>query len=301
MELYLSSNLDLSIIIVNYNNPNLIDSCIQSIDKYLYDINKEILIVDNNSEIECLSRYRASSTVIKTIYLPVNMGFGYANNVGAINASGDVFLLLNSDIEFLDNTFKEMLSQFKALNFSEIWAPRLVWPDGNFQNSYSKDISLLSFILNYTSIGIFFRCTRLFNEHKYCNEELTQLAEVDVMYATAWLIRKIDYEKLGGFSNRYFMYFEDVDFCDRLRKKLSGKIRYYPGVTLLHRAQGSSLGRRTNFQYFKSKYIYALYKYGFLIILIAPIDIFFQLIYKDVIAMKSCLITFFHKIYSRNE
>ena len=97
--------MDLSIIIVNYNNPELIEACLRSIDKHLRGLKKEIIVVDNNSKIQNLAVHIEHYPELRVIYLSDNMGFGFANNVGVKNATGSLLFLLNSDAEFLDNTF----------------------------------------------------------------------------------------------------------------------------------------------------------------------------------------------------
>jgi GT2 family glycosyltransferase len=254
----------LSIIIVNYNNPDLIDSCLNSINKHIGSIKKEIIIVDNNSSIQNLAAYHENYPEIKVIYLPENMGFGYANNVGVKNAVGDVVLLLNSDAEFIDNSFEEMLSQFRSSGLSEIWGPRLIWPDGRFQNSYSREINFFDFLATYSLLAFLFRKSKIAYNHKYENQEFIKATHVEVIYATAILVSRHNFNEINGFSNKYFMYFEDVEFCDRFRSQLLGKIIFYPRCTLVHRVKGSSnSGFSVNWEYLKSKYVYADDRFGF--------------------------------------
>ena len=254
----------LSIVIVNYNNPDLIDSCLKSIGKYIGSIKKEIIVVDNNSRLQNLTLHQESYPELKIIYLPQNMGFGYANNVGVKNAIGDVILLLNSDTEFIDNSFEEMLSQFRLTGLSEGWGPRLIWPDGRFQNSYSKEISFFDFFTSYSLLAFLFKKSRISYQHKYENQEFTKPTGVEVIYATAILVSRANFNEMNGFSNKYFMYFEDVDFCDRFRRQLLGKIIFYPNCTLIHRVKGSSNPKiSVNWGYLKSKYVYAADKFGF--------------------------------------
>lgn len=254
----------LSIVIVNFNNPELIDSCLKSIVKYLRMIKKEIIVVDNNSSQQHLSLHQENYPELRIIYLPKNMGFGYANNVGVKNATGDVVLLLNSDAEFIDDSFEGMLSQFRLTGLSDIWGPRLIWPDGRFQNSYSKEIGFFDFFASYSLLACLFKKSRITYRHKYENKEFSEPTGVEVIYATAILVSRANFNKINGFSNKYFMYFEDVDFCDRFRSQLLGKIIFYPTCTLMHRVKGSSNPRLSvNWSYLKSKYVYATDKFGF--------------------------------------
>lgn len=284
----------LSIVIVNFNNPELIDSCLKSIFKNLRMIKKEIIVVDNNSSQQHLSLHQENYPELKIIYLAKNMGFGYANNVGVKNAIGDVVLLLNSDVEFIDDSFDEMLSQFRLSGLSEIWGPKLIWPDGRFQNSFSRKISFFDFLTGYSLLAFLFRKTKINHRHKYENQELIKATYVDVIYATAILVSRANFNKIQGFSDKYFMYFEDIDFCDRFRTQLLGKILFYPGCTLVHRVKGSSgLNPSVNWGYLKSKYVYAENRFGFFnIVFLKIIDYFLSFIKYAVYRVKMGLSKF---------
>lgn len=271
----------LSIIIVNYNNPGLLDACLKSIDEFLVAIRKEVIVVDNNSAKHDLLNLQGKYSLLRVIYLHENMGFGYANNVGVKNATGEILLLLNSDTEFIDKTFEKTLSAFAATQAPELWGPRLVWPGGKFQQSYSKEMSLFDFLSTYTSANIFLKRLQRVRAHKYCEQEFAELTKVDVIYGTAILIRKSDYEKLGGFAKKYFMYFEDIDLCDRFKKVIGGRVKFDPATTLIHRVKGSSSGNAFNLSFIKSQYLYGGGRFGYLIMLVIfPIDIAFSWILR---------------------
>ena len=257
---------NLSIVIVNYNSPELIAACLRSIDQHVIGIKKEIIIVDNNSVMNNLGALTGQYSDLKVIYLPDNMGFGFANNVGVKNSNNDILLLLNSDTEFIDSSFNEMFKSFCDAQSCEIWGPRLIYPDGKFQISYSQEISFSYFMTYYTSLYSFITMFDFMNKRKYETQEITSIASVSNIYGAAVLMRKKDYEALGGFSRKYFMYFEDIDFCDRFREHLGGIIKYHPMTTLVHRIKGSSNANSNNSIFFKSKYIYAANKFGHLAI-----------------------------------
>lgn len=264
----------LSIIIINYNNPQLIAKCLETIDANLVNIGKEVVIVDNNSKIHNLDRLENLYEYVKVIYLCENMGFGYANNIGVKNSKGKALLLLNSDTELIDSSLVGVANDFMSANDLAIWGVKLIWPNGSFQNSYSKEITFLNFVLNYTPLCFLSHYFWKMKNHKYSNSEFNSLTEVDAIYGTAMLIRRIDYENLGGFSKKYFMYFEDIDLCDRFRKEHGGNIFYNPKSTIIHNVMGSSSRAKLNFNFLKSKYIYGIGKFGpFLMMLYIGLDL----------------------------
>lgn len=264
----------LSIVIVNCNNPDLIDACLRSIDRFLASVEKEVIVIDNNSKEQSIETYRERYPYLRAIYLHENMGFGYANNVGVKNATGEILLLLNSDTEFVDGSFQGMLEDFCAIDRPQLLGPRLIWPDGRFQQSYSRKIGFVDFLTTYTAFRSIFKSLTFVKFHKYYEKEFTERTVVDVIYGTAILIRKSDYERLGGFAKKYFMYFEDVDFCDRFMAVTGGEVIFDPATTLIHRVKGSDTKGTFNVNFTKSKYSYGIGKFGFLsMVLVFPIDL----------------------------
>lgn len=258
------SKPDLSIIIVNYNTPALIARCLASIDAFLGDIAKEMIVVDNNSSEESLDELQQRYTSLRVIRLVENAGFGQANNIGVRQATSDCVLLLNSDTEFIDSSFKDALKQFRQGPTKTLWGLKLLWPDRRFQNSFSRKIHFLDFACTYTPLARFSRFSRRLRAHKYDDRPIESLQEVDIVYGTAMLLFRNDFLALNGFSSRYFMYFEDIDFCDRFRETLGGHIYYYPFSALVHHVQGSARTRKgaINRMFLRSKYAYGMGKFG---------------------------------------
>lgn len=259
------SDIRLSIIIVHYNTPELLTNCLNSINKFIGDISIEVIVVDNNSKEHPLPELLRDKRNIKIICLPENMGFSYANNVGARAASGEAVFFLNSDAYLIDSSIKKALVSFLEKNEKSLWGFKLLWPDGSFQNSFSREITFLDYTLSYTPIGHLGRFIKRIGYHKYQGKPLDDITAVPIVYATAMLMWKKDFLSLNGFYDKYFMYFEDMDFCYRFRKKFNGNIYYYPYVSIIHSVKGSSLGNnKINFIFLKSKYIFGLRRFKLL-------------------------------------
>lgn len=252
-----------SIVIVNYNSPKLIARCVDSLHQYI-DVENEIIVVDNNSQEENLVDLETKYFNLKIIRLPENIGFGQANNVGVKNACGEMVLLLNSDTELFDSSINQAIQNFSTNHTTVMWGFKLLWPDGRFQNSFSSEISFLDFLLSYTHISFFEKKIKRIRTHKYTAQIINDIFKVPIVYATAILLWRNDFLTLGGFDRRYFMYFEDIDLCDRFRDVLHGEIYYYPLVSIIHNVKGSSIkNHKINWIYLKSKYIYGLRKFKF--------------------------------------
>jgi GT2 family glycosyltransferase len=251
--------IDVTFVIVNYNKPQLVARCVESIDRYLNAVSREVVIVDNNSHEECLDELERQNLFVRIIRMPANVGFGQANNIGAKNARSDLLLFLNSDTELLDYNINDAIKRFRKERKKELWGFHHVWPDGRFQNSFSREISYIVFLLSYQGVLALIPFWKgIGDNHRYNNAAFDSKHEVSVIYGTSILVWKSDFMALGGFSKKYFMYFEDIDFCDRFRMNY-GKVCFYPDARIMHHVMGSRQKRFSSTVLFKK----SLYKYGF--------------------------------------
>jgi len=257
--------IKLSIIIVHYNTPDLLIRCLRSIDKFIVDMSKEIIVVDNNSRQDLSPTSLESIKDVTLIRLPDNRGFGYANNIGAKAASGEMVFFLNSDAYLKDHSIHQALKSFFEKKEKALWGFKLLWPDGSLQNSCSRDIAFLDYILFYTPVSRLSHFIKRIGYHQYHGTPFNGITAVPIVYAAAMLMWKKDFLALDGFDEKYFMYFEDADLCFRFKNLLKGEIYYHPEVSIVHSVKGSSRkSPKMNLAYLKSKYTYGLKKFTFL-------------------------------------
>ena len=145
--------IEVSIIIANFNNPNLIDTCIRSVDKYFFDSTIEIVIVDNGSTDQNLDNIKSGRGNVVVKHLPKNMGFGYAINRGVEISQGRILLILNSDTELIDLSLQSMLSEFALSSDHKLWSPQLVARDGTPQISALENLGPWSFFWRFSILG----------------------------------------------------------------------------------------------------------------------------------------------------
>lgn len=253
--------LALSIIIVNYNAPEMLEKCLKSIALFLKSLNFEVIIVDNNSKYQFLDTLELQYSFLQIIKLQENIGFGRANNLGVSYAKSDTILLLNSDVELIDSSIINALNRFQKLSKPQLWGFGLIFPDGRFQNSFSRSPEFLDMICIYSSsfaARIIPFASQRNAYHRYNMVQYNQPTLVGVVYATAIMLSKSVFNELGGFSENYFMYFEDIDFCNRYRISFGDSIWYQPEVQLIHHVMGSSVTPKKSSHsfYIKSRNIY---------------------------------------------
>ena len=235
------SEIQTSIIIVNYNTKKLVISCIASLlaNKLA---KTEIIIVDNGSTdssvANLLNRY---SDQIIILPQSKNLGFARANNLAARKAKGKYLFFLNSDTELRTASLDTMLQLIRQKGIGIVGC-RLVYPDGSFQDSHGNlptIKSLLNWVLFLDDLPVI--GPRLNSYHDSWPEHYLSTRQVGWVTGAALLIRASLYRKIGGFNSKIFMYGEDFELCQKIA--LAGQQTWYtPSVTIMHHGRGSGGG-----------------------------------------------------------
>jgi GT2 family glycosyltransferase len=218
--------MELSIIIVNYNTKKLVLKCVDSILKTNPKCKFEIIVVDNGStdgSSELLSQIRGSK--LRIILHKKNVGFARGNNSAIKRAFGQYILLLNSDTQVHRGTIDNLLEFAKHTPNVGIAAPKLLNTDGTVQGSVFRQPTIRRAIRQYWLL-------QKGQMDKY-SPHVTHPIEVEAVVAAAMLITPAARVKVGMFDERYFMYFEDLDYCRRVREA-GLKIYYVPQSEVVH-------------------------------------------------------------------
>ncbi len=223
----------LSIIIVNYNTKKLTNDCIASIVRTAADISYEIIVIDNASS-EQFELRDSLKPKVRLIRNSVNKGFAKANNQGMKIARGEYILLLNSDTVVHKDAISLLISFAKSHPDAGIVAPQLLNADQSVQPSVFLFPTISRAILQYW-VGL----RKAFD--KYIPKGNSPV-KVEAVVAAAVLITPTALKKAGRLNEKYFMYFEDIDYCRKIKKaKLT--IYYLPEakVTHYHGASGKGI------------------------------------------------------------
>lgn len=214
----------ISVIIVNYNAGKLLHKAVKSIINFP---GVEVVVADNASKdgsfIELSKSVKAKNLI--PIDNGANIGFGKAVNAAVKKSHGEYICLLNPDAELKKNALSRMVETAKKWNDRAIVAPRLENPDGTPQSSCYKPQTIFNAIKEY-----WFGVKGSYG--KYLPEG-SKPVEVNAAVAAAWLVPRSVWDELEGLSPRYFLYFEDLDLCDRARAH-GISIVYDPGAVVKH-------------------------------------------------------------------
>ncbi len=219
--------MDLSIIIVSWNVENLLRKNLKAIFKNSSNISFEIFVVDNASKDGTAEMIKTEFPQVKLIVNERNFGFAKANNEAIRYASGRYVLLLNPDMRVLPDTLENMVSWMDNHQEAGIAGCRLIKENGKTIPHVRKFPTLfdqLAVVLKLPYIFPTILNKYLMNDFDYLKE-----AEVDSIRGSFFTIRNEVIEKIGELDERFFIWFEEVDYCKRARAA-GFKIFYTPAA-----------------------------------------------------------------------
>ena len=194
---------DITLVYVSYNSDSLFQKNIDIINKF------NTVIIDNSNSLN-LKNYLINYPKINYIKTPVNLGFGSAMNLGVKNASTPYVLLLNPDINFTIESIDILYQAFISYPNSGTAGPSLYTAD-----HVRRSNSSLSYIKKKIYRNNFSR-----NIYKKIDKNLSEGSlSCDYIIGCAMLFKKEFFLKINGFDENFFMYFEDNDICDRIKKE----------------------------------------------------------------------------------
>lgn len=220
--------MDVSIIIVSYNTKKLTSDAVNSLYKKNQRVSFETVVIDNNSQdgsVETLRNFVKKYPNFKLIENSSNTGFAFANNQGIKIAKGQYLFLLNSDTVVKEGALKKLLDFARSRNDIGVIAPKLFNGDGTVQPSCLRFPTIKNAIFQY-----WFNQKDLFE--KYAPKDKNPVS-VDSVVGAAFLITPEAKKKVGNLDEKYFFYFEDIDYCRRV-KSAGLKVYYLPEAKIIH-------------------------------------------------------------------
>jgi hypothetical protein len=238
------SNLDLSIIIVNYNTCQLLDECLASLQAAEQpEGGLEIIVVDNASADGSVAMVGAKYPQVKVVACTDNLGFAAGNNRGLVGANGRYVLFLNSDTRVSQQALTQPLAYLEQHPEAGALTVRLIYPDGQRDPDNHRGFPTpWNALCHFSGLSKLFPHTPKFNGYFQSYANFAKTHPVDVIAGSFMMMPMNLCRELGGWDETYFFYGEDIDFCYRIRQA-GYQIIYYPHVEVLH-YKGASSGLR---------------------------------------------------------
>lgn len=225
--------MDVSVIIVNWNVKPLLRQCLASLRKQ-QGVDFEVLVVDNASSdgsVEMVTEEFPEYTLIAS---NTNLGFAAANNMAIEHANGDFVLLLNPDTELIDtHTLAKLVRYMKERPHVGIVGPRLLNPDRTLQRSIRRFPTFVSQVLIMLKLHHIFPRLKSLREYFAADIDHMTGRTVDQVMGACFMIRGDVLCTIGNLDERFFIWFEEVDYCKRAIDA-GFQVCYTPHIEVVH-------------------------------------------------------------------
>lgn len=239
---------EISILIVAYECRDALRECLRSIGRAKGGLDVEVVVTDNASTDGTAEVLRTEFPDVRLLALPENVGFARGVNRAAEIATGDYLLLLNPDTVLHDDGgLGRLLAFARSHPQYGLFGGRTLWPDGTLcPGSVWGAPSLWSHACFAFLLSSAFRGSRMLDPDSLGSWQRDSVRRVGVVTGCLLLVSRDDWEALGGFDERFFMYGEDVDLS--LRAARAGRPPVLvPSIEITHTvgvSSGSRPGRK---------------------------------------------------------
>jgi len=238
-----------AIVIVTYNSARDIDRALRSLADAPPATPHEILVVDNASADDTVTRIRASWPGVRLIASPSNLGFAAANNRAIRESSSELVLLLNPDTSVPRGAIDRLVAPLDARLDVAIVGPRIVDGDGRAELSFGSMITPLTELKQKVLVVGNDRGVRPIVS--MVDRMTRRTRAVDWVSGACLLIRRADLEAAGLLDERFFLYTEDVDLCASVRRR--GRTVLFAADVEIQHLRGRSAGATTAAAYRRSQ------------------------------------------------
>lgn len=227
--------MDITIIIVNWNAEKLLQNCVKSVFCTKGDLEVQVIVVDNGSTDNSLKLLDEINDEVEVIASKKNLGFGRACNLALKNSKAPIVMFLNPDTSIQKNSLQTICNFFKKNKMIGAIGCKIIDKDDKIQPLMIQKYStpFLEFIklfaMNERSLKIL--------RYQLPVKKPSEPGEVIKLSGACLTVRKKILDKLSGFDERFFMYCEDGELCERITKK-GWKLYYLTDAEVVHH-QGS--------------------------------------------------------------
>lgn len=233
----MNAPVELDVVIINYNSGDLLIKCIDRLNDS-DNIKINIYIIDNDSSDQSIQNLEQSqpSANFKIIKNTSNLGYAKACNQGSFNGSAKYIAFLNTDCFIYADQLSQLISGLSEVHNASLIGCRVMNEDGSLQAATRRRLPTFWRIVNHMT-GLsklpFFRGINI-NDNGLFND----MQKVEAVNGACWVIKRAEFELVGGFDEEFPLHFEDLDLFNRLQSK-GFDIIYDSKVSVIH-LKGSS-------------------------------------------------------------
>ena len=229
----------ISVVVVSYNTRDLLRRCLNSLYQEMTGIPNEVFVVDNVSRDGSADMVEQEFPSVHLIRSAVNLGFAAGNNKAFPLATGRYVVLLNSDAFLRPDSLRLSIAYMDADPRVGLGGARLIGADKSWQASARMFPSPLNDFLSLSGLAAKFPKSRFFGRQDNTWIDPDRTLDTDWVPGAYCMIRRAALEQVGYFDEQFFLYYEEVDLCRRM-KKAGYLVRYWPDVVVVHLGGESS-------------------------------------------------------------
>jgi len=282
------NQLDVSIIVVNWNTEELLNNCIKSIYQYAGNVDFEVIVIDNASSDGSVETTKKSFPEVTLIENSENIGYAAACNQGIRIARGRYALVLNSDTLICDSAIEKTVRYADKHPEAAVIGCQVRETQDKIMTTCFGLPCLLNIFLRASGLAKAFKNNRFFGRERKEWWHRDSEREVDMVPGVFMLVRHTAIDKVGLMDEDYFFYVEEVDWCYRF-SKAGWKIIFWPGARIIHigggRQSSNKQPLKAYVQNVKSNLIFFRKHRGFISYLVA------RVIFLTLFGLKYCLLT----------
>lgn len=228
--------MDLSIVIVSYNTRDMLRDCLHSLEPAAHGLTYETWVVDNNSPDESAAMVAEEFPEVRLIANRDNVGFPKANNQALKESRARHSLILNPDTECRPGSLSTLVQYLDSHSDVGAVGPKLLNTDGSLQPNGSRFPNPPQDFLVVSELRSFFRAR--FERWSRMRDNYEVECELDVVSGACMMVRGAAIEQVGLLDEDFFMFYEEVEWCWRL-KRAGWKVVYVPAAVVVHHWMGS--------------------------------------------------------------
>jgi len=224
----------ISLITVNFNQPLVTEQLLASISLHNHYPAIEIIVVDNGSTINPIPEWAAKYTNVCFIRSESNLGFAGGNNLGIKKADGDYMFLINNDTEITDGLIEKLAYILDTHAEVGMISPKIRFFEKPDTLQYTGFTPMNFYTARNSCIG-------------YMEKDLGQYDDstgpTGFIHGAAMMIRKEAIKKAGLMAENFFLYYEEMDWCERI-KKAGYSVWIEPQALIFHK-ESISVGKKS--------------------------------------------------------
>ena len=223
----------ISVVSVNFNQPEATKAFLLSL-KNNCSLNLEIILVDNASNDNFEKDFKEIIPNLNFIRNKTNIGFAGGNNLGISQAKGNYILLLNNDTEIVKGSIETLVNELKSDENIGLLSPLILYYDDKKIIQYAGFTPLNYLTARNKQLGLYKKNTGQFDNLSY---------QTGYCHGAAVICRKADLDKAGLMDESYFLYYEELDWCEKFKR--IGKTINFTGKTYIYHKESISVGKES--------------------------------------------------------